>query len=193
MPAGPASFSTRRRAIVSSAIAHLSEQDSRLGAHILRVGDFTLRLERDRFAMLIRSILSQQISTKAARSVRLKLEGQTQGAGLTPDALARLSDLELRAAGLSGQKVSYVRDLCQRVLDGRLDLTKLHRQSDDEVIDTLVEVRGIGRWTAQMFLMFSLGRLDVFPLDDLGLRASMRDLYGLSELPGKSQCLERGT
>ncbi len=184
-----ASLMTRRREVVAAAVAHLSERDPILGAHIARVGEFSMLIERDRFAMLIRSILSQQISTKAARSVRLKLEAQTNGAGLTAAALARLTDAELRLAGLSGQKVSYVRDLSQRVLEGRLKLEGLHRKADEEVIETLVEVRGIGRWTAQMFLMFSLGRLDVFPHDDLGLRAAMRDLYQLPEPPDKATCL----
>ncbi len=180
---------TRRREVVAAAVAHLSEQDPILGELIVRVGAFSLKLERDRFAMLVRSILSQQISTKAARSVRLKLEAQTNGGGLTPEALSKLSDAELRQAGLSGQKTSYIRDLATRVLDGRLQLAKLHRLPDEEVITELVEVRGIGRWTAQMFLMFSLGRVDVFPHDDLGLRASMRELYGLAEHPDKSTCL----
>lgn len=181
----PASFRTRRRATVAAAVDHLSRQDPRLAWLIKRVGPFTLKLEPDRFALLVRSILSQQISTKAARSIRIKLEAATNGGGLTPQGLAPLSDAELRIVGLSGQKVGYLRDLIAHVETGRLDLQTLHRHPDETVIEHLTAVRGIGRWTAQMFLMFSLGRLDVFPHDDLGLRAAMRELYELPEPPDK--------
>ncbi|MBI1346809.1 DNA-3-methyladenine glycosylase 2 family protein [bacterium] len=180
----------RRQQIVADALAHLSVSDPVLGQLINRVGEFNLKLDRNRFGILVRSILSQQISTKAARAIRLKLEAQTDGLGLTPEAISRLTDLQLRTAGLSGQKVTYLRDLSSRVLDGRLDLTRLHRMTDEDVIAELIQVKGIGHWTAQMFLMFSLGRLDVFPHDDLGLRASMRELYQLPELPKKAVCLE---
>lgn len=170
-------------------MAHLMREDPILADLITRVGPFQLKLERDRYSMLVRSILSQQISTLAAAAIRRKLELQTDGQGLMAQAIDRLSDEQLRMAGLSGQKVSYLRDLTARVLDGRLQLDRLHRLPDEEIIAELIEVRGIGRWTAQMFLMFSLGRLDVFPHDDLGLRASMRTLYGLEALPDKATCL----
>ncbi len=182
-------LSTGRRELLALAVAHLTDSDPVLGSHIARVGRFQLKLERDRFSMLVRSILSQQISTKAARSIRGKLEALTNGAGLTPDAIALLSDPELRSAGLSGQKVTYLRDLTARVQDGRLPLHKLARQSDEEVIAELIQVKGIGRWTAQMFLMFSLGRVDIFPHDDLGIRAALRELYRLDALPDKATCL----
>jgi len=179
----------RRQEVVAEAVEHLSASDPVLGQLIVRVGEFTLKLDRNRFGILVRSILSQQISTKAARSIRLKLEAQTEGQGLVPAAIAQLTDAQLRSAGLSGQKVSYLRDLSTRVLDGRLDLSVLHRKADDEVIADLVQVRGIGNWTAQMFLMFCLGRLDVFPHDDLGLRSAMKELYRLPEPPKKAECL----
>ena len=92
----------------------------------------------------------------------------------------------LRSVGLSSQKTSYVLDLTQKALDGTLALPTIGRCSDEEVIERLVQVRGIGRWTAQMFLIFSLGRLDVFPEDDLGVRSAIRNLYGLSDLPDKA-------
>ena len=92
----------------------------------------------------------------------------------------------MRAAGLSGQKTEYLYDLAAHVIDGRLELDRLHRMPDEEVIEELIAVKGIGRWTAQMFLMFALGRLDVFPVDDLGLRAAMRELYRLPDTVRKS-------
>jgi DNA-3-methyladenine glycosylase II len=97
----------------------------------------------------------------------------------------RLPDDELRAAGISPQKLNYIRDLCENVLDGRLILNHIGRKSDEGVIEELIQVKGIGRWTVQMFLIFSLGRLDVFPHDDLGIRTNIRNLYGLSDLPDK--------
>lgn len=181
---------TRKTEVVAAAVAHLTRQDRALGDLIRRVGPFTLKLERDRYAMLVRSILSQQISTKAARSIRLKLEGLTSSGRLTVSDLAALSDLEFRSAGLSGQKISYIRDLTQRVVAGQLPLERLHRLDDEEVIAELVQVKGIGRWTAQMFLMFCLGRVDVFPSGDLGLRSSMRELYGLPDAPTPKVCEE---
>lgn len=178
---------SRRREVVAAAVRHLTVCDPVLGELIRRVGPFTLKLERDRYALLVRSILSQQISTKAARAIRLKLEAAA--GGLHPEAIAALSDAELRAVGLSGQKVTYLRDLTARVRAGRLHLHRLPRMSDEDVIAELVAVKGIGRWTAQMFLMFSLGRLDVFPHDDLGLRAALRELYKLPDLPDKQTSL----
>ncbi len=183
-----ASLLTRRNEHVSAAVAHLRDADPRLNWLIDRAGPFTLKVERDRYAMLVRSILSQQISTKAARSIRLKLEAVV--GGLSPAAIAAAPEATLRGAGLSNQKVTYLRDLTAHVIDGRLELNRLHRLEDEAVIEQLIAVKGIGRWTAQMFLMFSLGRLDVFPHDDLGIRSSMRALYHLEELPGKAQCLE---
>jgi DNA-3-methyladenine glycosylase II len=147
------------------------------------VGPFTLRLERDRFGMLVRSIISQQISTSAARSIRRRLQE------LAPDmkaaTVAQFTIDELRTVGLSPQKASYIADLAHKVNDGTVDLRQIGRLSDERVVEQLTQVKGIGRWTAQMFLIFSLGRLDVFPHDDLGVRTAIRNRYGLDDLPDK--------
>jgi DNA-3-methyladenine glycosylase II len=170
---------------VAAAVKHLGKVDPVLKNLIRRVGPFTLKTHRDRFDLLVRSILSQQISTKAARAIRLRLADRVAPDSITPAAISHLSDADLRAVGLSSQKVSYLRDLAEHTLSGRLPLHRLGRMDDDAVIERLVEVRGIGVWTAQMFLMFALGRLDVFPHDDLGLRSSLKSLYGLADLPDK--------
>jgi DNA-3-methyladenine glycosylase II len=183
------SFRTRRLQVLAEAVAHLHTADATLSDLIHRVGDFTLKVHRDRFALLVRSILSQQISTKAARSIRLKLEAQLNGSGLTAQAIAALPESALRVAGLSAQKTAYLYDLSAHVLDGRLELDRLHKMPDDEVIAELVAVKGIGTWTAQMFLMFGLGRLDVFPVDDLGLRTAIRELYRLPDTADKHRYL----
>lgn len=149
------------------------------------VGSCTLKSERDRFWMLVRSILSQQISTAAARTVRDRVvslvESRSGSKRVTPESLLVLSIAELRSAGCSRRKAEYMLDLAEKVDNGEVALGKIGRLSNEEVIETLVQVRGIGRWTAEMFLMFSLGRLDVFPVDDLGVRNAMLDLYELDQ------------
>jgi DNA-3-methyladenine glycosylase II len=174
-----------RTADVAAAVKHLSQADPVLKQHIRRVGPFTLKTHPDRFELLVRSILSQQISTKAARAIRLRLADRVAPEGVTPESISRLSDSDLRLVGLSSQKIGYLRDLSEHARSGRLQLQRLGRLNDEAVIEQLIAVRGIGRWTAQMFLMFGLGRLDVFPHDDFGLRSALRELYGLSDLPNK--------
>jgi DNA-3-methyladenine glycosylase II len=172
---------------VTAALDHLRTADPVMGALIERVGPFTLRAERDRFGMLVRSIISQQISTKAARSIRRRLEELLAPEPLSAGVLVGRTDDELRSVGLSAQKVRYLRDLTDHVLDGRLTLRTIGRQSDEAIIVELVRVKGIGVWTAQMFLIFALGRLDVFPEADLGVRAALKSLYDLEALPNATQ------
>lgn len=164
---------------------HLRAADPVMKVIIDAVGPYTLRFERDRFAMLVRSIVSQQISTNAARAIRRRLQELAGPQGLTAQNLARFGMEQLRSVGLSPQKASYVADLACKVNDGTVDLRRMGRLSDEDVVETLTQVKGIGRWTAQMFLIFSLGRPDVFPHDDLGVRTAIRDRYGLEELPDK--------
>lgn len=174
-----------RKDDVAAATRHLSKSDPVLKDLIRRVGPFTLKTHRDRFDLLVRSILSQQISTKAARAIRLRLVERLSPELISPQSISKLSDPDLRSVGLSAQKVSYLRDLSDHALTGKLQLSKLGRLDDESVIEQLVAVRGIGRWTAQMFLIFALGRLDVFPHDDLGLRSALKTLYALDDLPNK--------
>lgn len=171
---------------IEAAVAHLQLQDRVMRALIGRVGPYTLKPQRDRFGMLVRSILSQQISTSAARSIRLRVEQLVAPEKPNAGNLARLSREQLRSAGVSPQKSTYLHDLCEKVLSGEVDLSVLGRLDDETVIERLVQIKGIGRWTAQMFLMFSLGRLDVFPHDDLGIRTALKNLYGLDDLPDKN-------
>ncbi|HYC00129.1 MAG TPA: DNA-3-methyladenine glycosylase 2 family protein [Candidatus Limnocylindrales bacterium] len=153
-----------------------------MAALIEIIGPCTLVPRRGRYAALVRAIIGQQVSTAAARTIYARLAAAA-GGRLTPDAVAALSPAELRAAGLSGQKASYVRDLSERVLDGRLRLQRMHLLEDEAVIEELVGVRGIGRWTAEMFLMFVLCRPDILPVDDLGIRNGFRRVYGLRKMP----------
>jgi 3-methyladenine DNA glycosylase/8-oxoguanine DNA glycosylase len=127
------------------------------------------------FGALVRSIVFQQLAGRAARAIHERVRATVDGA-LTPETLAAVPDEALRAAGLSANKLASLRDLSAKVLDGTVDLNRSSRLSDDELIAALVTVRGIGRWTAEMYLMFELRRLDVWPVDDLGVRQG----YGLA-------------
>lgn len=168
---------------IASAVDHLCTADPVMREIIYEVGPFTLRPERNRFRLLVRSIISQQISTGAARSIRRRLDELAAPDGLTSANLIRLSPEELRAAGVSPQKARYILDLSAKVENGQVNLRQMGRYSDERVIEKLTQVKGIGRWTAQMFLIFALGRLDVFPHDDLGVRAAIKARYGLVEIP----------
>ncbi|MGH7225008.1 MAG: DNA-3-methyladenine glycosylase family protein, partial [Gemmataceae bacterium] len=141
---------------------------------------------------IIAGIIAQMISTKAARAIMLRVEAALHPHTLTADAVAATSADVLRGAGLSRTKALALIDLAERALSGALPLHDLCELSDEGVIDCLVPVRGIGRWTAEMFLIFSLGRLDVLPVDDFGLRAGVRQLYGLPELPKRAELRQRG-
>ncbi len=172
------------------ALQHLRDNDQIMRKVIDEVGPFTLRLERKRFAMLVRSIISQQISTGAARSIRMKLEALVSPDALTEASIGRLTVADMRMAGVSPQKAGYLLDLSEKVASGSVKLSRIGRLSNEDVINELTQVKGIGRWTAQMFLIFSLGRLDVLPYDDLGVKTAIRQLYGFDELPTKDECLE---
>jgi DNA-3-methyladenine glycosylase II len=156
---------------------------------IRRVGPFTFRLRRDRFQALVRAILSQQISGYAAQAIRARLEALVAPQELSSENLAALSLEQLRAAGVSPQKGKYLISLATKVRDGELRLNAIGRLNDERVVEQLVQVKGIGVWTAQMFMIFSLGRPDVFPYDDLGIRQAIRRLYGLADIPDKEMSL----
>ncbi len=171
---------------------HLSRRDHVLKTLIGQVGPCTLEVNPDGFAVLARSIISQQISTKAAHAIGGRLLKTLGRSGFRPRAVLKLSDEAMRAAGLSAMKVRSLRDLAEKCLARDVPLAKLPEMPDEEVIETLLPVRGIGRWTAEMFLIFSLGRLDVLPMGDYGLRAGIRNQYGLTDMPDKATLVRIG-
>jgi DNA-3-methyladenine glycosylase II len=134
------------------------------------------------FPALVRTITSQQISTKAAATIHGRLVALMPH-GVTPAALLALTDEQLRAAGLSRQKTAYLRDLAAKTASGDLPVHSLHELSDEQVIEAIVKVKGLGRWSAEMFLMFRLRRPDVLPVDDLGIVTAIQRLYGLRKRP----------
>jgi DNA-3-methyladenine glycosylase II len=144
----------------------------------------------DPWEALARAIVGQQLSTNAARAIWEKLQGQFGGETPDPKSLLRKRSQTLRKAGLSSAKVEFLRDLARRVADGTLDLARLRDLPDEDVIAELLEVKGIGRWTGEMFLIFHLARPDVVSTGDLGIRRAVQTAYGMDELPGPQE-LER--
>ena len=136
----------------------------------------------DHFSALVRAITGQQLSTKAAATIYARLIA-LMPAGVTPEALMSLTDEQMRAAGMSRQKIAYFRDLAQKTLNGALPLDSIDTLTDDEVIAALTQVKGIGRWSAEMFLIFRLHRPDVLPVDDLGIVTAMKNVYRLRKRP----------
>ena len=175
--------------VYAKARRHLSRRDVRLRRLIAKIGPCTLQPMPDHFALLVRSIISQQISTKAAVAIHGRLVEQI-GNPIRPRAILKATDEELRAAGLSRGKQLSLRDLAQKCADREVRLAQLADLDDEAVIEQLIPVRGIGRWTAEMFLIFGLGRLDVMPVADYGLRAGMKREHSLAELPNRQTLLE---
>jgi DNA-3-methyladenine glycosylase II len=179
----------------------LAESDPKMAALIERVGkiDLATRLKRrseerpnDAYGALLRAIVGQQLSTKAARTIYLRVIDIFGGTTPSPEQLLEANEADLRGAGLSGRKVEYVRDLASHIISGELEVDRLDELSDEEAIAELVAVRGLGQWTAEMFLIFHLERPDVLSGGDLGIRKAVQIEYGLEEMPAPTQVLEIG-
>jgi DNA-3-methyladenine glycosylase II len=178
----------------------LAAADPVLGELIERIGPLSVG-ERERrrravrpadaFGALVRTVVGQQLSTKAARTIYGRLVDLFDGRTPAPAELAAASEADLRAAGLSGRKVSYLHDLARHVLAGELELDRLAELDDEEVIAEIVAVRGLGRWSAEMFLLFHLERPDVVSGGDLGIRRAIQLAYGLDGPPTPDEVVER--
>lgn len=168
-----------------AALAHLRAADATMAAIIDMVGPYTLHHEPQGFLTLVDAIVSQQISVKAADAIMKRIVAAIEP--LTPEMILLRAPEDLRALGLSNQKARYILDLAAHVHNGTVDLTHLPSLDDEAIIRQLIQVKGIGRWTAEMYLIFSLGRADVLPVDDLGLRQGVQRAYQLDELPRSLQ------
>lgn len=186
------SRAAQRVARAREAARALSRVDRRMAAIVRRFGPHRPVLTNDPFVSLASSIVQQQISMSAARAIWQRLVAQCARRRLTPEGTLALSLESLRAVGLSRQKSLYVHDLSAHFADGRLTRARLRRAEDEQVIEVTTQVKGVGRWTAQMLLMFCLERPDVWPVDDLGLRKAVRDFHRLAELPDKRHMEEAG-
>jgi len=172
---------------IRKGLKHLGRADQILASVIRAVGAFTLTPESGGYAILVRSVLSQQISVAAARTIRSRLMVLMPGGKLTAKNFDALSDDQIKSVGISRQKQSYLRHLTTCTLDGTINFRRIAKAPDEAAIAELVQVKGVGRWTGQMFLMFCLGRIDVFAPDDLGLRNAIQKLYQLSELQTRQE------
>ena len=167
---------------MQEAVAHLRAADPVLATIIDRVGPFEMLHADPTFESLARSIVFQQLNGQAASTIFARLQ-QRAGSPLTPQGILRLRSATLRKVGLSQQKASYIRDLAQRTAAGELDFAQLPSLPDADVIALLTQIKGVGVWTAQMFLMFSLERPDILPTLDFGIRSAMMKHYRLRKFP----------
>jgi len=188
-------------ALSAKARKALAAADPTMAALIERIGkiDIATRLRRrkeerpaDAYGALLRAIVGQQLSTKAARTIYLRVVDLFGGTTPSPEQLLEAGEEELRACGLSGRKTEYVRDLARHVLSGELELDRLEQLEDEQVIEEIVAVRGLGRWTAEMFLLFHLQRPDVLSGGDLGIRKAIQIEYGLEKMPTPARVIEIG-
>ena len=164
-------------------LQHFDMRDLVIASVIRRVGAFKLSRNRNYFLVLCKAIIAQQISTKAAETITLRFENLFPGVRATAERVQSLPKNQLREAGLSQQKVKYVKDLSEKFLDGTIRPHRMAYLENEEIIRQLTEVYGIGRWTAEMFLIFSLNRMNVMPVGDLGFRAGLKQLYNMRALP----------
>jgi DNA-3-methyladenine glycosylase II len=182
----------RRDAAVEEAVAEVKGRDPVMASFIDRAGSFAPRPgQGDYFPSLVRAILYQQLAGKAAAAIHARFIDAVGGA-VTPDAVLATAVEDLRKAGLSGAKARSIVDLATRVADGVVPLGGIEAYDDEDIITRLSTVRGIGRWTAEMFLLFELGRLDVWPVGDLGVRHGWMLIYGMDEMPSARELAPMG-
>jgi DNA-3-methyladenine glycosylase II len=184
----------RLRFSAAAAYRHLRSADPIVAALIDQHGPYRPRPGADSYASLVRTILYQQLAGSAARAIERKwLALYSDHERIpSPTEILATTDEAFRAAGVSRQKAGYLRDLAARIVDGRLSLEDAHTLPDADVMERVTAVKGLGEWSAHMFLMFTLGRPDVLPVGDLGVRNGMRLAYGLDEPPTPKQALEIG-
>ncbi len=183
-PAGPT--------IPGEALDHLRAADDVMARLVDSYGELDLEARRrgrpaDPYGALLRSIVGQQLSTHAARAVYTRLIDLFGGEAPSPEALLEADPETVRAAGLSRAKVAYLRSLAEHVISGELELDRLGELSEERIAEELMAVKGLGRWTADMFLLFHLGRPDILPVGDLGVRRAVQRLYGLEGLPSAQE------
>jgi DNA-3-methyladenine glycosylase II len=173
-----------------AAANHLSQQDAILAPIIDRVGLCTLRPHKNYYRELVESIIGQQLSVKAAAAIEARFINMFDGTFPTPEQILSKTVEQLREIGFSRPKANYVQDLAVKVVAGTVKFNHFDSLPNKEIIKELVSINGIGEWTAHMFLMFCMGRMDVLPVGDLGIRNSIRSLYNLADVPTPEQIIE---
>jgi DNA-3-methyladenine glycosylase II len=172
------------------AIQYLCKVDSNLEKIIKIVGKYSINIRNDPFQSLVESIIYQQLAGKAANAIYNRFINYYKNKQITPTLILNSPNDNLKKVGLSNRKIDYLKDLALHVYDGRINLEELPKMNDEEIINKLVNVKGIGRWTSEMFLIFSLGRQDILPVTDLGVRKAIQKTYSLSELPQPNIMME---
>ena len=168
------------------------KKDPKLAKIIKQVGDYNVKITKNRYQSLVEAIIAQQLSGSAAESILKKFKKLYKSKFPKPIDVIKTPDSKLHSAGLSKMKVSYIKDLSKKIETNQLNMRIISTKSDEYVIDQLTNVKGIGRWTAEMFLIFSLGRLDVLPVGDLGLKKGIQLMHSFKELPNEEE-IERLT
>jgi DNA-3-methyladenine glycosylase II len=164
-------------------VKHISRCDPKIRQLVNKLGPIEFESGGDPFESLVEAIISQQLSSKSARSIFNRVKALVGADTVSAQALKKTPTSKLRKAGVSPQKSRYLKDLSSRVVNGTLDLDALKMKLDNEVVQILDEAKGIGPWTAQMFLLFTLGRPDILPVDDLGIKVAIKNVYSLRKLP----------
>lgn len=165
---------------------HLAKNDPALAALIKKYGEAAIKPHSDYYSELVTSIVGQQLSIHAAAAIWQRLLVIAGGKPPTPQQLLEIDEATLRQVGLSRPKIGYVKDLAEHILDGRLDMEHISSLPNDQIIEQLTAVKGIGEWSAHMFMLFGLGRLDILPWGDLGIKKAAQQIYKLRELPDKA-------
>jgi DNA-3-methyladenine glycosylase II len=170
---------------------HLSKADPVLARIIAEVGALGIQPRRERFQALVRNIIFQQLAGAAANAIYGRFVGSFPGVEFpSPEQVLAKTDAQLRSVGLSEKKVLYIKDLAAHVRDGKLNFHRFHRMTDEEIVAHLTQVKGIGKWTAEIFLMFNLGRPDVMPADDLGVQNAVQRHYRMRQRPNRKRLLK---
>ncbi len=165
----------------------LLKKDPKFAKIIERVGNYNVKITKNRYQSLVEAIIAQQLSGSAAESILKKFKKLYKSRFPKPIEVMKTSDSKLRSVGLSKMKISYIKDLSKKIEKNELNMRKIATESDEYIIEQLTSVKGIGRWTAEMFLIFSLGRLDVLPVGDLGLKKGIQLMYSYTELPTEKE------
>jgi len=175
------------------AAAYISQHDPRLAPIIAQVGPCTIEPHTDYYRALVWSIIGQQLSVKAAATIKQRFVDLFDGTFPSPEQILETSFESLRSVGLSGSKAKYIQDLALHIADGKLRFDTIETMTNEEIIAMLTDIKGIGEWTAHMFLMFSMGRMDILALGDLGVRSAIRNLYGFEKLPTPQEVIDIAT
>jgi len=163
------------------------KKDPKLAKIIKQVGDYNVKITKNRYQSLVEAIIAQQLSGSAAESILKKFKKLFKSKFPKPVEVIKTPDSKIRSVGLSKMKIMYIKDLSKKIQSKQLNMRKISTKSDEYVVEHLTDVKGIGRWTAEMFLIFSLGRLDVLPVGDLGLKKGIQLIYSLKELPNEKE------